>query len=169
MEKRRFALVVNNDGRERYVILEGEKRLALAVLEDAVSCFQKYATAKKGPGLRLFEDAQVYIDAEERNWSFSFICVCDLFGIDPFFLREGLAKWLAREQAGQNVRPAQKPVRHYIVRPRRKIIASESNRREKKRGALRAMRVAALLSSQQANDHHPPEEDDDEPKAIATK
>src|SRR5262249_34963502 len=39
-------------------ILEGERRLMLAVLEDAVSCFQKYAGATRPRNKRLFQESE---------------------------------------------------------------------------------------------------------------
>ena len=41
-------------GARSNAVLEGERRLMLAVMEDAVSCFQKYAGAKRPRSQRLF-------------------------------------------------------------------------------------------------------------------
>lgn len=83
---------------------EGEKRLMLAVLEDAISCFQKYAGATKGRGLRLFKEAEEWLFGEETAGLFSFESICATLELEPTYLREGLARWktqfLARPDAG---------------------------------------------------------------------
>jgi hypothetical protein len=74
-------------------ILEGEKRLMLAILEDAVSCYQRYASANRGRALRLFEESQEWIFEENSPWVFSFESIAYALDIDPDFLREGLKRW----------------------------------------------------------------------------
>ena len=37
--------------------LEGEKRLMIAVLKDAVECLEKYRGSRNGPGRELYENA----------------------------------------------------------------------------------------------------------------
>ena len=39
-------------------ILEGERRLMLAVLEDGIMCYQKYAGATRPRSKRLFQEAE---------------------------------------------------------------------------------------------------------------
>src|SRR5512135_6109 len=53
-------------------ILEGERRLMLAVLEDAVSCFQKYAGATRPRNRRLFQEAEEWFFEENGSDVFSF-------------------------------------------------------------------------------------------------
>ena len=49
--------------------VRGEKRLMLAVLEDALDCFQKYAAARDGHGQTLFEEANTWITSNARiDW-----------------------------------------------------------------------------------------------------
>ncbi len=83
---------------------EGEKRLMLAVLEDAISCFQKHAGATKGRGQRLFKEAEEWLFDGDPAWVFSFEAICSMLDLDPTYLREGLARWktqfLARPDAG---------------------------------------------------------------------
>lgn len=75
--------------------LHGEERLILAVLEDAVNCFQHHAFACEPRLRRLHKDARDWIYSNNRTWPFSFENICHTLGIAPAYLREGLAHWLA--------------------------------------------------------------------------
>jgi|SRR5215468_1999367 len=77
-------------------ILEGERRLMLAVLEDAVSCFQKYAGATRPRGRRLFQEAEEWFMAEESTWPFSFESICPVLGINAEYFRSSLQRWKQR-------------------------------------------------------------------------
>jgi hypothetical protein len=72
---------------------EGERRLIVAVLADAVYCFQRNCTAE-GPVKRaLFREAKKWIISRNESWFFSFETVCQSLGIDANFLRRGLLAW----------------------------------------------------------------------------
>ena len=80
--------------------LEPEKRLMLAVLEDAIACFQKYIHARDGKGKTLFRDATEWIEEENADWLFSFENICEMLGFNPRYVRNGLMRWKeARVQA----------------------------------------------------------------------
>lgn len=73
--------------------LEPEKRVMLAVLEDAIACFQKYLTARDGKGKAIFRDAEAWIVEDDRDWLFSFTNICEVLGFDPQYVRRGLMRW----------------------------------------------------------------------------
>ncbi len=76
--------------------LEAEKELMLAVLEDAVTCFQKYFAAQDKIGTSLFHTAEEWILQQGKsNWLFSFDNVCETLGLNPGYIREGLLRWAA--------------------------------------------------------------------------
>jgi len=77
---------------------DGERRLMIAVLEDAVNCFMKQLHATDPKARQLFLDAEEWIAAEDRTWFFSFENVCETLDLDPEYLREGLFKWRAAER-----------------------------------------------------------------------
>jgi hypothetical protein len=79
--------------------LEPEKRLMLGVLEDAVACFQKYLFARDSKGKGLFRDAEEWISEENSDWLFSFDNICEVFGLNPQYVREGLARWKEKKVA----------------------------------------------------------------------
>jgi Arc/MetJ family transcription regulator len=76
--------------------LDGERSLMLAVLRDAVECYQKYALARDPRGRFEFDEAQRWIDSSDRDWPYSFENICDVLDIDPLYLREGLERFAPR-------------------------------------------------------------------------
>jgi len=78
-------------------LLEGEKRLILSVLEDAIECFMKCIDSPNNKGQRLFRDADEWISLEDTLWVFSFDNVCDMLDINPQYMRRGLRNWKERK------------------------------------------------------------------------
>ena len=86
----------------------GESQLLIAVLEDAVHCFQKYLLARDREGQRLFREAEAWMMEETRpvgdEPTLSFRYVCDMLDLDPLYLRSGLQRWRERHLAGTAIR-----------------------------------------------------------------
>ena len=80
---------------------EPEKRLMLAMLEDAIACFQKYLLARDGKGKGMFREAEEWILEEESDWLFSFENVCATLGFNPQYVRQGLMRWKATKLQAQ--------------------------------------------------------------------
>jgi hypothetical protein len=72
--------------------LEGEKRLMIAVLKDAVECLDKYRGSQSSAGQIQYENAIDWVADDRDDWLFSFNNICDLLGFDPEYLREVLLK-----------------------------------------------------------------------------
>jgi hypothetical protein len=72
--------------------LEGEKRLMIAVLKDAVECLDKYRGSRNSAGRCQYENAIEWVQDTATDWLFSFTNICDLLGFDPDYLREVLLK-----------------------------------------------------------------------------
>jgi hypothetical protein len=81
--------------------LERERLLMLAVLEDAVDCYQKYAHARDPRGRQLFEEARDWVVSSDRSWLFSFENICDTLEICADYVRRGLRDWRDRNQHGR--------------------------------------------------------------------
>ena len=81
--------------------LEPEKRLMLAVLRDAVECFQKYLFSKSAKGKVLFRDVEEWILEENPDWLFSFVNTCELLGLDATYIRHGLMDWKKQALSGK--------------------------------------------------------------------
>ncbi len=77
----------------RKVQTEPEKRLLLAVLEDALACYQKHFSSRGGRGMRLFRETEEWIFREDSTRPFSFTNICEVVGFDPQYIRSGLHKW----------------------------------------------------------------------------
>ena len=69
-----------------------ERDLMFAILADAVDCYWKYAAARDGRGIRLFQDARKWIFADDEGETFSFINVCDALSFDPAYIRRGIVE-----------------------------------------------------------------------------
>jgi hypothetical protein len=81
----------------RKIILEPEKQLLLAVLEDGINCFQENVAATTAKRKQLFAEAEDWILDSDRDWLFSFENACDVLGLNPAYLRQGLLRWKLRK------------------------------------------------------------------------
>ncbi len=78
---------------------EPERRLVVALLQDAVECFQKHLFARDRKKRQLFRDAEEWICSTDRTWPFSFENVCEVLQLDPDYVRQGLLAWKAAQLA----------------------------------------------------------------------
>jgi hypothetical protein len=69
---------------------DGERRLMIAVLEDAVDVYRKQVGAQDARGQQLFREAEQWIEDADRAWLFSFENICDVLDIDATYVRRGL-------------------------------------------------------------------------------
>ena len=81
-------------------------RLMLAVLEDAVNCYVKYHDAKSRRGQRIFREAKEWFFSDDSNWLFSYENICDLVGINPSYLRNGMLRGSYAQNVGEVGRSA---------------------------------------------------------------
>jgi hypothetical protein len=70
--------------------LQPEKRLMLAVMEDAV-----LSVLRSLPSAR---DTQSWFEAEDPSWPYSFTNLCDALGLDRNAVRAALRRQLERRQ-----------------------------------------------------------------------
>jgi hypothetical protein len=84
------------DNFRRKTPLEPEKALLLAVLDDAVRCFQDNIGSQNKKKQLLFEEAEAWLFSEEADGVFSFVSICGLLGFDPGYVRRGLRRWQER-------------------------------------------------------------------------
>jgi len=72
--------------------LEGEKRLMIAILKDAVECLEKHRGSHSSAGKISYQSAIDWVEDTDTEWLYSFTNICDLLGFDPNYLREQLLK-----------------------------------------------------------------------------
>ncbi len=77
--------------------IEAEKKLMLAVLDDAIAIYQKYFFAHDEKGKELFCEAEEWIMEEQNDWFFSFTSICEQLEMDPDYLRRGLLHWSEKQ------------------------------------------------------------------------
>src|SRR5215213_2443273 len=77
--------------------LEPEKRLMLAVLAEAVYCFQDNYPAQHGKRKQLFDSAQQWFFTGNGDWLFSFENICSVLDFNPGYVRRGLAQWREKQ------------------------------------------------------------------------
>jgi len=75
---------------------DGERRLMVAILEDAVDVYRKQAGARDRKRRQMFEDAEGWIESPDKSWIFSYENICEMLGIDAEYLRKGLRVWKQR-------------------------------------------------------------------------
>jgi hypothetical protein len=121
-------------------ILEGERRLMLAVLEDAVSCFQKYCGGTRPRAQRLFKEAEEWFFDDDGSWIFSFESVCAVLGIHPDYFRSSLRRWKERQLSQPPEGRARVPRVRLRAARRHKILPFVPRRRNK---GPKAPKVAA--------------------------
>jgi hypothetical protein len=77
------------------------RRLMVAVLVDAVRCFQTKSEARNRAALGEFAEVRSWFFSREQSGVFAFKSICDLLEIDPDRLRKWLLRWQERRASGE--------------------------------------------------------------------
>lgn len=112
MDEKILATTANDAGaRDKYLdtfrrseYLEPEKALLLALLEDAIHCYRKFAAARNRLARQQFQEAEQWLMGGGDGWVFSFENVCELLGLDPEYVRRGLREAAERPAAERRPR-----------------------------------------------------------------
>jgi hypothetical protein len=72
------------------VAWSGERKLLLAVLQDAVASFFRYRQDPTTRGKRLFRETHEWFWSTDRQWLCSFESICDNLHLDADYIRRGL-------------------------------------------------------------------------------
>jgi hypothetical protein len=78
---------------QRRFHLDPERVLMLAVLQDAVVCFQEYFGATCKRKVTLYTDAEQWLLDGDKTYLFSFENICEALGFEATYLRQGLMRW----------------------------------------------------------------------------
>lgn len=106
-----------------------EKRLMLAVLEDAIASFQRnFIQSRHRPDVDDF-DVESWLESDDMSWPFSFASICQALDMEPEYLRRGLKSWRDRaESQGSRGQVYRFPFRR--VNGRRHSINAKRERRK---------------------------------------
>lgn len=94
--------------RRAHALPESERRLRVAILEDALRYYRAYAGATDRRARALYEDAAEWFASHDRSEPFAFENVCDALGLDADAIRRGLR----RSPAPTRLRVVAPPDRH---------------------------------------------------------
>ena len=119
----------------RKLHLEPEKKLMLAILEDAIACYQKYVLARDSKGKSLFRESEEWVQQKGSEGIFAFDSVCESLGFNPDYLRRGMTEWK------QNSLAQHTQARVYQLAPQRK--RPKRSRAVSRRHGPRLRRVAS--------------------------
>lgn len=76
--------------------VEGERRLLLAVFEDALHTFRRYAAASDPRGRLLFQEAEEWFMEVDAGAVLSFEYASEVLGLDAEWVRSSLRRWRDR-------------------------------------------------------------------------
>ena len=82
--------------------LKPERRLIVAILQDAIECYQKNLFAREGKARQLYADAEEWITSQDRTHYFSYENLCEVLEMNPEYIRRGLLEWRERQLAGNS-------------------------------------------------------------------
>jgi hypothetical protein len=74
-----------------------EERLLLALLMDALYCFQKYCFSSRKRHKALFIEAEAWIMNEDLSSPFSFSGACEYLEVEADYLRRKVFQWRDRQ------------------------------------------------------------------------
>ncbi len=81
---------------------EGVRRLMLAVLTDAVRCYQAGFDTKSMARRRVFREAEQWLFYSNADGLFSFENICGAMDLAPDHVRDVLRRWRAEKLCGAN-------------------------------------------------------------------
>jgi hypothetical protein len=79
-----------------------EKRLMLAVLEDAIASFQRNFIQSRQSHDADDYDVESWLESDDMSWPFSFASICQALDMEPEYLRRGLKSWRDRAEVQGN-------------------------------------------------------------------
>src|SRR2546422_2034773 len=70
-----------------------EAALVRAVLENALTCFQRQFETEGRHVQREAQEAEEWFFSDDAHWLFSFVSVCTVLGLEPESVRQRLKHW----------------------------------------------------------------------------
>jgi hypothetical protein len=97
---------------------EGEEKLMLAVLSDAIELFQKHVLSKDKNRRNLFHEVEEWFLEKESNQLFSFESICETLELHPDYLRQRLISWGKEARRKEHSLQARRGSRKKLVKTR---------------------------------------------------
>jgi hypothetical protein len=82
----------------------GEEKLMVAVLEDAIKCFQKYTLGHDHWEKRLFQEVEDWILKKNGEWLYSFENICETLQLNADYIRKGLRVWKEAKRKSYSIK-----------------------------------------------------------------
>ena len=79
----------------------GERRLALAILDDAIRCAIRHGASPLRHQREEAREALRWIESDETDYALSFVPICQTFSIDPDWIRGLVRRALAIQPASR--------------------------------------------------------------------
>src|SRR5262245_38513476 len=98
--------------------LQPEKRLQLAVLQDAILTFHRLVGVGGHRPRRLFGEVDEWFASDDASPPFAFVAICDTLNLDADYIRRGLEMW--RERTGVAIR--RPPFRRDSIGTRHRVV-----------------------------------------------
>ena len=83
---------------------EGERRLMLAVLEDAVATLKLHLRGHSVHSRRIVAEVENWLASGSRSHTFTFGTICDVLGLDTSAVRNAVKEWTRAERADPRYR-----------------------------------------------------------------
>ncbi len=107
--------------------LQPEKRLQLAVLEDAILTIERSVGVDGPRPRRLLAEVDAWLASDATDWPFAFVTICHTLNIDPDYVRAGLRRRRAHPDVATKRKPplrrdangTRHQVVHYLTASRR--------------------------------------------------
>lgn len=95
---------------------QSQVALMRAVLDDAITCYQKQLVPSARRERRLAQEAEEWLFGDDDRWPFSFVNICRALALEPEYLRRGLKQWrqhppAAPRQKQRRAIPPHRPLR----------------------------------------------------------
>jgi hypothetical protein len=95
---------------------EPERRLMLAVLQDAVITLTRHSERSSSHSRRIVEEAQRWFASNSRAHPFAFAAICDVLGLDVDYVRAAIRRLHARAEGAPYRRDYAGRGRHQVER-----------------------------------------------------
>lgn len=99
---------------------EPERRLMVAVLEEAISAVLSGASASGEERRAAALEAERWFASDSRSWPFAFCTLCDVLSLDVDRVRQVIAGWRQRQRSFRRPRLQAGRGRHQVQTPGRR-------------------------------------------------